>query len=44
MSLQGSELEDTLKMLQKKLERGAITDGKYQQEKKRVLEDFVRKK
>jgi hypothetical protein len=36
--------EEELKLLQKKLERGAISDEEYQREKKRVMDDFVRQK
>ena len=38
----GAEAE--LKILKKKLERGAISEEEYQREKKRVMEDFIRQK
>jgi mono/diheme cytochrome c family protein len=39
-----SGAEEELKTLQKKRERGAISEVEYQREKKRVMEDFVGRK
>jgi uncharacterized membrane protein len=39
----GSSAEEQLKVLQKKLERGAISEEEYQKEKKKVLEEFLKK-
>jgi hypothetical protein len=36
--------EEELRILQKKLDRGAISDEEYQREKKRVMDGFVRQK
>lgn len=43
-ALKTGEAEEELKILKKKLERGAISEDEYQREKKRVMEDFVRQK
>jgi len=39
----GSNAEDQLKVLRKKLERGAISEEEYAKEKKRVLEEFLKR-
>jgi hypothetical protein len=41
--IDGSSAEAELKVLQKKLDRGAISEEEYQKEKKKVLENFLKK-